>query len=235
MTIDLVGDVFAGDSEVWWGFTGSTGGANNAQSFCLVNFSNPVGIPDLLLSPPPPYALCPGETGTIVASAPGLNVSWAGLNSPSLDATVGEYLVEAEVNGCPQSQVVTVGALPAPNLTVDSDAITLCDGAPTALTASADPGTLLDWENSGQATLTVSSGGTYLVTGTLETCTETLEVTVTDQASPTVSVAPGPDVLCEGDVVNVIASANQPANIQWTVNGLDVPGTAIDVTEVGLI
>ena len=236
VTVDLVGDVFAGDSEVWWGFTGSTGGANNAQSFCLVNFSNPVGIPDLLLSPPPPYALCPGETGTIVASAPGLNVSWAGLNSPSLEATVGEYLVEAEVNGCPQSQVVTVGALPAPNLTVDSDAVTLCDGAPTVITASADPGTTLDWENSGQATLTVSSGGTYAVTGTLETCTETLEVTVTDQASPTVSVAPGPDVvLCEGDVVNVVASANQPANIQWTVNGLDVPGTAIDVTEVGLI
>ena len=67
--VDLVNDVFAGDSEVYWGFTGSTGGASNSQSFCLVEFSNPSGIPGLVLVPPPPYALCPGETGTISASA----------------------------------------------------------------------------------------------------------------------------------------------------------------------
>ena len=236
VTVDLVGDVFAGSSEVWWGFTGSTGGANNAQSFCLVSLSNPVGIPDLALSPAPPYALCPGETGTITASAPGLQVSWQGQNSATLDAGVGTFIVEADVNGCPQSELVTVDPLPAPNLAVGMAAVTLCDGAPATLTATADPGATLDWAGTGQASLTVTTGGTYTVTGTLATCTESLDVTVVDQASPTVSVTPGPDVvLCEGDVVNVVATTDQPANITWTVNNLASPGNAVDVTEAALI
>lgn len=236
VTVDLVNDVFAGDSEVWWGFTGSTGGANNTQSFCLVDYSNPIGIPDLSLSPAPPYALCPGETGTITASAPGLSVSWAGLNSAILDAGVGTYLVEADVNGCPQSQWVEVEALPAPNLSVLSNAITICDGAPTVLTASADPGTTLDWDGTGAETLAVSAGGVHTVVGSLATCTESLDVTVTDQPSPTVSVSPGPDLsLCEGEVVEVVATADQPANISWTVNGLTTPGNAVDISDASLV
>ena len=236
VTVDLVGDVFAGDSEVWWGFTGSTGGANNAQSFCLVDFSNPIGIPDLALSPAPPYALCPGEIGTITASAPGLTVSWEGLNSATLEATAGEYLLEADVNGCPQYQWVEVEALPAPNLAVATDAITICEGTPTVLTATADPGAALDWDGTGQATLAVSAGGVYTVVGTLATCTESLDVTVNVQTSPTVTVAPGPDVsLCEGDVIQVTASTDQAANISWSVNGLSTSEPTIEVSEVGLV
>jgi len=34
VTIDMVTDVFAGNPEVFWGFTGSTGGSRNRQRFC---------------------------------------------------------------------------------------------------------------------------------------------------------------------------------------------------------
>ena len=34
VTKDLVADVFAGNPQVYWGFTGSTGGARNLQQFC---------------------------------------------------------------------------------------------------------------------------------------------------------------------------------------------------------
>lgn len=36
-TTDLVNNVFLGDPEVFWGFTGSTGGLNNHQRFCTQN------------------------------------------------------------------------------------------------------------------------------------------------------------------------------------------------------
>lgn len=35
LTINLSKDVFQGEKEAWWGFTGATGGSNNIQSVCL--------------------------------------------------------------------------------------------------------------------------------------------------------------------------------------------------------
>ena len=101
VTVDLVNDVFAGNNMVWWGFTGSTGGASNDQSFCLLDLSNSAGIPGLSLSPAPPYSTCPNTPLEITASAPGLNVGWAGLNNPVIFAAPGDYVLEAEDGGCP--------------------------------------------------------------------------------------------------------------------------------------
>lgn len=235
VNVDMVDDIFPGNSLVWWGFTGSTGGANNNQSFCLLDLSNSPGIPDLSLTPAPPTALCDGDEVTIEAASPGLQLEWDGSGSATLTAGPGVHTVQTVSQGCPLTEVISIDPLPTPDLLTEPD-ITLCDGAPAVLTAEAADGTVVDWDGTGQATLLVNGSGTHTVVGTLGSCTETLEVTVTDQASPTVSVTPGPDlVLCEGDVVNVVASANQPANIQWTVNSLDVPGATIDVTEVALI
>lgn len=231
--VDLVNDVFAGDSEVYWGFTGSTGGASNSQSFCLVEFSNPSGIPGLLLAPQPPYALCPGETGTIVASATGQTVTWASLNSSTINAGVGTYVIETTNTNCPQSESITVEALPNPGLTLTSAEVTICDNTPTVLSATANSGATLDWNNTGQPSLTVSTAGTYDVTGTLETCSETLSVEVFNQNSPELSVDPGPAVsFCEGETVTVVANTDIPATIQWYVNGNGQPGNTLDITQV---
>ena len=54
--------------------------------------------------------------------------------------------------------------------------VTICDNTPTVLSATANAGATLDWNNTGQPTLTVSTEGTYDVMGTLGTCSETLSV-----------------------------------------------------------
>jgi len=234
--VDLVGDIFAGDSQVYWGFTGSTGGANNDQYFCVVStsFSSETWIPDLTLDPPPPYALCPGETETITASVPSGGVAWTSTGTATLTAGIGNHVVEANTDGCPLYETITIEALPAPNLTTDSD-ITLCDGEPSVLTAQADVGTVLDWDGTGQPTLAVSGAGTHTVTGMLGTCVETAEVTVVEQASPLVSVNPGPSIdVCEGETITVEATTDIAAAIQWSVNGGGIPGSALDVTSVVL-
>ena len=65
-SVDLVGDLFPGNPNVYWGFTGSTGGANNVQEFCVIatEFSSDIGIEDITFDPPGPYTVCPGETVT---------------------------------------------------------------------------------------------------------------------------------------------------------------------------
>lgn len=230
VSVDLIGDVFAGNSQVWWGFTGSTGAATNVQSFCLINVDNPTDINDLELTPPPPYAVCPGETIDITASVPSGNIAWASTGNSDLTAGAGEHILEGSSNGCPQSESITVAALPTPNLSTDTD-ISVCDGESTVLTAQAAPGTDLDWDGTGQNSLTVSGGGVYEVTGLLGTCAESAVVTVQEQASPVLTVNPGPSIeLCNGETVTVAATADIAATIEWTVNNSPVSGNTIDVT-----
>ena len=48
--IDLINDIFRGESMVYWGFTASTGGANNYQAVCLIN-NSASSIPEDCLEP----------------------------------------------------------------------------------------------------------------------------------------------------------------------------------------
>ncbi len=56
-TIDLVEEIFGGEHLVWWGFTASTGGANNLQSVCL--YEN--------VQPSDDIGICPGFSTQLIA------------------------------------------------------------------------------------------------------------------------------------------------------------------------
>ena len=233
--VDMENDVFAGDNMVWWGFTGSTGGANNNQSFCLLDISNSSGIPNLSLSPEPPYATCPDSPLEITATSPGLNLSWSGYNNATVLALPGDYVLESSNGGCPLTETYSVAALPAPNLSTESE-VTICDGAPTTLSADADANSTLDWDGTGGPTLSISNGGTYVVTAVLGTCTEIQSVTVTDQASPTISLNQPNDLdICDGESVTLTAETDLPASIQWTSNGEVSLGPTISVEATGTL
>ena len=55
--IDLIGDIFDGESLVWWGFTASTGGLNNVHSVCLYDNVSPSGN----------IGICPGDSTQLIA------------------------------------------------------------------------------------------------------------------------------------------------------------------------
>lgn len=66
--VDLIEDIFAGQSEVYWGFTGSTGGSYNNQSVCL--------SPNIIATGPT-TAVCPGGSVELnVSGAPGSDYTW---------------------------------------------------------------------------------------------------------------------------------------------------------------
>ena len=237
-TVDIVGDIFAGDPIVYWGFTGSTGGANNLQSFCVVatDYGSDDAEVDFTFNPAGPHGVCPGETITIQASSPSGAVSWASTGAAALvDAGAGDYTVQTSFNDCPVSETITITALPAPNLATAGN-VTLCDSEPAVLSATAEAGTNIDWDGTGQATLPVNGAGIHTVVGTLGSCAESLEVTVIDQASPVVSVSPGPSIdVCDGETITVQAMTDIPSIITWTANGATQPGTAYDVVAEGLV
>lgn len=55
--VDLVNDIFDGESQVWWGFTASTGGSFNAHSVCLYENVSPSGD----------ITVCPGFSTQLIA------------------------------------------------------------------------------------------------------------------------------------------------------------------------
>ena len=234
-SVDLVNDVFAGNSMVWWGFTGSTGGYNNNQSFCLLDVTNGEGIPGLTLNPAPPYAVCPGETTNVTASAAGYTLTWTGLNNASFDAPPGDHTVQTQSPGCPLTEIVTVDALPGPEL-MTAPQITVCDGVPVVLTATSAAGATVDWNGTGNTSISVSSAGQETVTGTLGTCIETETVTVLAQNSPTLTLDATNDIeLCDGESLTVTASTDIPASVQWTNNatGAVTAGPTLTVSNTG--
>lgn len=68
---DLINNVFNGDSTAYWGFVGTTGGANNDQRFCLTQ-----GITSLF-TPLVDDTICAGETVQFNAGTSALSYLWS--------------------------------------------------------------------------------------------------------------------------------------------------------------
>ena len=56
-SVDLINDVFDGDTEVTWGFTSSTGGASNLHLVCLYENVTPTGD----------VTICPGQSTQLIS------------------------------------------------------------------------------------------------------------------------------------------------------------------------
>ncbi|HIN42265.1 MAG TPA: hypothetical protein EYM86_07440 [Flavobacteriales bacterium] len=56
-SVDLINDIFGGQTSVTWGFTSSTGAANNIHTVCLYENATPTGD----------VTLCPGQSTQLIA------------------------------------------------------------------------------------------------------------------------------------------------------------------------
>ncbi len=150
-TGNIVFNVFSNNPNVYWGFTGSTGGSINEQRFCLSI------IPDFSTSVP---SICEGETIQITDnsySGLGSIASWNwdfGNGNTSTDTnpsvtynTAGTYqIIQTIVDqaGCSDSNTttVTVLALPDVGFTAENN----CSGTPILFTdTTVSSGTLNTW------------------------------------------------------------------------------------------
>ena len=65
--VDLIGDIFNGENQVYFGFTSSTGGANNLQTVCLE---------DNILGSAEQSFVCPGAELQLNVSSPSGTANW---------------------------------------------------------------------------------------------------------------------------------------------------------------
>ncbi|MCR4857225.1 MAG: hypothetical protein K5890_03390, partial [Bacteroidales bacterium] len=160
---------------------------------------------------------------TTLTASGGVSYTWKDQsnNTVSTNATLpvsvgGTYTVEVtDANGCTNtaSHTITINTTPTVNITGTP---ALCSGSSTTLNANSTPsGANFVWKDqnnntlSNNATLTVTSGGTYSVTGTLNGCPGSAQVTVLESATPATPTLTG-YTRCGAGQVNL--SVNNPDN-----------------------
>ncbi|TNE53700.1 MAG: T9SS type A sorting domain-containing protein [Bacteroidetes bacterium] len=158
-------------------------------------------------------SFCDGESVVLTSSMATGNTWSSGETTQSITVTAaGNYTVTNVNNGCSATSdvvKVTVNANPAkPTITADGP-VAFCSGDQVVLTSSSP--TNNSWNNGGSSeSITVTSGGSYVVTVTENGCsTDSDPVAVSVTVSPTIS----------------IGSTNDPVTCGTTTGSFEVMGT----------
>ncbi|MFN5652826.1 MAG: GEVED domain-containing protein, partial [Flavobacteriia bacterium] len=169
-----------------------------------------------------PTTVCAGAFSTLVAS-PGASYVWSnGATTQGVNVGVNGPITVTVTNslGCTgTSAPINVTVLPVPTTTITaSGPTTFCEGGSVTLTAGGANSYI--WANNSTATSqTVTTAGTYVVTGyAANGCPDLAEITVTVNESPSADlITDGNNSLCPGEVLTLSA---QPGNVySWTPGG----------------
>ncbi len=164
--------------------------------------------PNITVTPGTNVSICAGQSVTLAASGASTYQWSTGATTSSISVnTAGTYTVSSS-NACGTSSVtinVTQTTTPVVNITSNSGT-EICPGQNITLTASG--ASTYVWSG-GQTTpsITISTAGTYTVTGTSSCGTASNTITITAGSVPSISISPGTAVnICSGQSATLTAS-----------------------------
>lgn len=243
-TLDIVNTVFGGNSQVYWGYTSSTGAATNIHEACPI-------LPEPIIVDAGPNIVLPCVGASLVLDgtgsdqAPGYSYEWStqdgsivsgffGL-TPTIDAA-GTYVLTLTdlTTGCVETDevIVTVSSITA---IIAPPAFLTCTGTLTldGSGSSSGPFITYEWSTSdgnivsqNGPTAEVNQEGNYTLTvlydDGVSMCTETFTTNV--QADPDVPIAFAPDteLTCDPPNVEIDGSASSSGPnyaYEWTTSG----------------
>lgn len=226
---DIVANIFANNSLVWWGFTGATGGLSNQQSACISNYA---------LGLPANFELCQGDSIELgVVGAPDGDYVWEpliGLSDPTISNPIAAptetttYTVTfTDLCGAETELVTTVEVV-----TVDvslPDQVEACSGETINLIAEGNALTYL-WSNGATGEeIALSESGIYTVEGSLGSCTSSASTNAIFHPPAFVDLL-NEYSLCEGDTLDLEVSSGELSAYLWS-NG--ETGNSISIHQEG--
>jgi gliding motility-associated-like protein len=227
-TGDIITNIFGGNSNVYWGWTGSTGGESNEQRFC-----NSI-IPDFDITS---NSACVGEQidfedVSITSSGVISNYSWnfgdgntaTGANVSHTYNTSGTFDVTLEITteGCTGDTIIPLTIDPSPNVDLGAD-LNICDGEtvqlnnPNTLGSGSyqwTPATDLSNVTAPSPTTSTATNQTYTLTYTSNNgCSGTDDVQVVVNPMPIINA--GTDAtICENESTQLTATGG--TTYSWT-------------------
>ncbi|GEM_PF-2589206 len=145
--VDIMNDIFDGVTQVYWGFTGSTGGSNNNQSVCLNEFT--LGLPET-------ETICNGESIQMgVNGGEASSYLWIpneGINDPTeqypiFNPSVSTYYTVEYTDYCGETQFQNVN-IDVTDFSIDiAPEIDLCNNEAFLFEPDVPEGSVLLWNN----------------------------------------------------------------------------------------
>ncbi len=206
LNIDLVADVFNGNPEVFWGFSGATGGLVNVQSVCISNYA--LGLPDVV-------SVCSGESIELgVVGTDNGSYEWSPttyLDTPNESTTLCtpeeniQYTVTyTDLCGTQIQEELSVEVIPfSPDL---QESLVFCEGETVTVSAVGDPDWEYVWSNdvNGQEAQ-FSEEGVYTLTVSEENCSQSFDLEVSTLPLPEIDWLAELEA-CEGELITFDAS-----------------------------
>ncbi len=214
-TGDIIEDIFSGDPEVYFGFTGGTGSLYNYQVVCF-NYTTEIdGLEDV--------TICPGDSIQLILPEGFASYEWLP-NTDISDNTINDPLVYPEetttytvilTDACGfeiyDTVVVNVGAVEFVDLGPD---VTLCDGQLWTFNAMVPDGIYLWNDGSTLPTLTIDESGTYWVTVIDGACVDGDTVSATYVPAPNISF-PEDTIICGIGTEFILDATTPGATYTW--------------------
>ena len=216
VTKDVKTDIFGGDSSVFFGFVGSTGGLSNLHQVCFnrISFVDNFNLVDT--------AICSGETVQLDATIPsGVTYSWSpttGVSNPSIanpilsPTSTTTYTVTIN-DVCGDSITEDVLITINPSGTSDFTQIDpICEGSGNPLTSTSINGITGAWSPAFNPTATT----TYTFTPDAGQCasTATMTITVNPIIAPTFNLI---NSICIGDTLTPLQTTSNEGVIgSWS-------------------
>jgi gliding motility-associated-like protein len=148
--------------------------------------------------------LCPGESTTLTAQAPGANTTWStGATTGSITvSTAGTYSVTVQNGACVVTDAVNVSIVPLVQPALGADQM-VCEGDTVALSVAPGAASVAWNTGSTAASIEATTSGNYSVTLSLEGCTASDVVRITFlPTEPEVDL--GPDrLLCPNQTMEL--------------------------------
>lgn len=176
-----------------------------------------------------PTLICNGGTTTLTATG-GIVYAWlppalAGsmiVQSPTVTTT---YTVIGSNGSCTNTAMVTVSVNSGPSVSITATPTSICVGNTTTLTAAG--ATNYTWQPGGSNATTIAvsptTTTTYTLFGNSGSCTGSVAITVTVNATPTLIAGANPTVVCAGSLITLTVSG---AN-SYSWNPIGVTGATV--------
>ena len=222
LNIDLVDEIFNGQSSVWWGFTGATGGLVNQQTACITSAA--VGLL-------PYHEICAGDGVQLeLQSAQPGTVTWSPVDGLS-DASIPNPVAAPEVTttytatwtnvcGDQLTAETEVAVNPAPEVELPEEA-SFCPGEQVELDVDIPLGASAEWSDGSMGGIWIGDevGWQSVVVEGPGGCAAS-DSTWIEALSPAEVAFPDVQPLCDGDAQAIEWPSGTGG---WSVDGAAVP------------
>ena len=240
-SIDLINDIFDGETLVTWGFTSSTGGANNIHTVCLYENATPTGD----------VTLCPGQSTQLISGGdlsqpftwtPSEFLSDPNAYDPIATPPSTQVYTVTYTDFCGDIQTQTIEVFVEPlevNISADFDVID-CINSTVILTANSNfnNGLTYNWFASNGGNLlsseefgaVIDNGGSYTVNVSFDDGACTAEDTYNielDTISFVADAGLGGVINCDSPTIVLLGASNDNgAEFVWSTNDGDLFGNS---------